>query len=119
RHGSSARTSPRGHFSLASIFKTVDLILGIPPLNHYDAAATDLRSVFTSHPDFAPYDAITPRFVAGARIKKSWKQLTRDIDFARPDRDEIKLALAIRRSEGLPHRRRATPTAVTSHDARH
>ena len=101
----------KAHLSLASIFKTVDLILGIPPLNHYDAAATDLRSIFTSHPDMAAYDAITPRFVAGTRIKKSWKTLTRGIDFDEPDRDETKLATAIRRSEGLPHRRRAAAAA--------
>jgi hypothetical protein len=101
----------KAHLSLASIFKTVDLILGIPPLNHYDAAATDLRSIFTGHADLTPYDAITPRFVAGARIKKSWKVLTRGIDFDEPDREETKLATAIRRSEGLPHRRRAAVTA--------
>src|SRR5262249_45089863 len=29
------------HTSLASIFKTANLILGLPPLNQYDAAATD------------------------------------------------------------------------------
>ena len=33
------------HTSLASIFKTVNLILGLPPLNQYDAAATDLRDL--------------------------------------------------------------------------
>jgi hypothetical protein len=43
------------HSSLASIFKTVNLILGLPPLNQYDAAATDLRDMFTTTPDFAPY----------------------------------------------------------------
>ena len=32
------------HTSLASIFKTVDLIFGLPPLNQYDAAATELRT---------------------------------------------------------------------------
>ena len=41
------------HTSLASIFKTVNLILGLPPLNQYDAAATDLRDMFTGTPDFS------------------------------------------------------------------
>ena len=45
------------HTSLASVFKTVNLILGLPPLNQYDAAATDLRDLFTSTPDFTPYTA--------------------------------------------------------------
>jgi YVTN family beta-propeller protein len=90
------------HSSLASIFKTVDLILGIPPLNQYDAAATDLRELFSSRPDFTPYDYVQPQFVAHA--KKSWKKLTRGIDFRRQDGDEVKLRMAILRSEGLPRR---------------
>ena len=44
------------HISLASVFKTVNLILGLPPLNQYDAAATDLRDLFTSRPDFSAYN---------------------------------------------------------------
>ncbi|MES1206200.1 MAG: alkaline phosphatase family protein, partial [Pseudomonadota bacterium] len=90
----------KGHLSLESIFKTVDLIFGMPPLNQYDAAATDLRELFTSHPDFAPYDFVQPTYVAMG--KPSWKRLTRHIDFSRPDRDEVALRRAIEQSEGLP-----------------
>ncbi len=93
------------HISLASIFKTVDLIFGIPPLNQYDAGATDLREIFTSRPDFRSYDFVQPIYVAEA--KASWKRLTRHIDFSRPDRDEVALRRAIQKSEGLPHRERA------------
>ena len=92
----------KSHISLASIFKTVDLILGVGPLNQYDAAATDLRDIFTSQPNFSTYDFVQPTYVANA--KKSWKELTRRMDFARADRDEVKLRLAIQRSEGLPRR---------------
>jgi YVTN family beta-propeller protein len=42
------------HYSLASIFKTVNLVLGVPPLNQYDAGATDLRDLFTSTPKLRP-----------------------------------------------------------------
>jgi hypothetical protein len=38
------------HTSLASVFKTVNLILGLPPLNQYDAAATDLRECSPARP---------------------------------------------------------------------
>jgi DNA-binding beta-propeller fold protein YncE len=93
------------HISLASIFKTVDLIFGIPPLNQYDAGATDLREIFTPRPDFRSYDFVQPTYVAEA--KTSWKRLTRHIDFSHPDRDEVALRRAIRKSEGLPHRARA------------
>ena len=45
----------REHASIASIFKTIYLLLGIQPLNQYDLAAADLRELFTTTPDFAPY----------------------------------------------------------------
>ncbi|HVR62241.1 MAG TPA: beta-propeller fold lactonase family protein [Polyangia bacterium] len=96
------------HLSLASIFKTVDLILGLPPLNQYDAAATDLRDLFTDRPDFTAYDFVQPVFVAKA--KPSWRRLTRGIDFRHPDASEAALRRAIARSEGLPrHGRRPGP----------
>ncbi|MEZ4992978.1 MAG: alkaline phosphatase family protein [Saprospiraceae bacterium] len=48
------------HTSFGSIFKTFWNILGIPYLNQYDAAATDLSDTFTGQPDFTPYQAIAP-----------------------------------------------------------
>jgi len=48
------------HTSMASIMKTFDLIFGLPYLNQYDAAATDLSDSFTEKPDFTPYDALPP-----------------------------------------------------------
>ncbi len=48
----------RGHTSIASIHKTINLLLGIPPLNQYDAAACDLREAFTDKPDFTPYKGL-------------------------------------------------------------
>ena len=41
--------------SFPGILKTAFRILGIPPLNLFDAAATDLSECFTSEPDFEPY----------------------------------------------------------------
>jgi DNA-binding beta-propeller fold protein YncE len=93
------------HISLASIFKTVDLIFGMPPLNQYDAAATDLRDIFTGRPDFRGYEFVQPTYVAQA--KSSWKRLTRHIDFSHADRDEVALRRAIQKSEGLPRRHAA------------
>ena len=88
------------HTSLASIFKTVNLILGLPPLNQYDAAATDLRDMFTSSPDFSAFSVQPVQFAQ--RVNPLWLALTRNIDFSRPDTDELKLQAAIMKSEGLP-----------------
>ena len=46
------------HTSMASIMKTFDLILGLPYLNQYDAAATDLSDMFVDTPDFTPFEAL-------------------------------------------------------------
>ena len=41
--------------SFPGLLKTIFRTLGVPPLNLYDASATDLSDVFTETPDFAPY----------------------------------------------------------------
>jgi len=46
------------HYSFGSIFKTFWNILGLPYLNQYDAGANDLSDLFTSRPDFTPYQAL-------------------------------------------------------------
>ncbi|MBL8222570.1 MAG: hypothetical protein JNL62_25245, partial [Bryobacterales bacterium] len=44
-----------------SILKTIELILGLPTLSLFDLIATEMRASFTDTPDFAPYDAVTPK----------------------------------------------------------
>jgi len=46
------------HTSMLSILKTLELILGLPSLNQYDAAASDLADCFTDVPDYTPYVAL-------------------------------------------------------------
>lgn len=46
------------HYSFGSIFKTFWNILGLPYLNQYDAAATDLSDCFSAFPDYKPYLAL-------------------------------------------------------------
>jgi len=44
--------------SFPGMLKTVFRILGLPPLNLFDAAATDLSDCFTATPDFRPYTTL-------------------------------------------------------------
>ena len=44
--------------SFPGMLKTVFRLLGIPPLNLFDATASDLSDCFTSTPDFTPYTAL-------------------------------------------------------------
>lgn len=111
--------------------KTVYEILGLPPLNLYDAAATDFRDLFTTTPDYRPYSFITPLYqptglgsLSSAAARPAllaqleplaayqpqraadaarWQELVRDVDFSKPDADECRLNRALIRYFGIPH----------------
>jgi hypothetical protein len=44
--------------SFPGLLKTAFRILGMPPLNLYDATAADLSDCFTRTPDFTPYTLV-------------------------------------------------------------
>ncbi len=46
-------------YNQTSIVRTIELILGLPPMNQLDATATPMFDCFTSVPDFTPYDVET------------------------------------------------------------
>ena len=46
-------------YNQTSIIRTIELMLGLPPMNQMDATATPMFDCFVDAPDFAPYDAVT------------------------------------------------------------
>ena len=46
------------HYSTAGVVRTIELILGLPPLSAYDAAARPMYAAFGRTPDLRPYDVI-------------------------------------------------------------
>ncbi len=46
------------HYSTVSILRTIEQILGLKPLNQFDAAARPMFECFTETPDFTPFDAL-------------------------------------------------------------
>jgi YVTN family beta-propeller protein len=42
-------------YSTSGVLRTIELILGLPPMSQYDAAARPLFDCFTSKPNFSPY----------------------------------------------------------------
>ncbi len=42
-------------YSTASMLRTMELILGLPPMTQFDAAARPMFACFTAKPDYAPY----------------------------------------------------------------
>lgn len=47
----------RRNSSYPGLLKTIFGLLGLPPLNLYDAAASDLSECFAREPDYSPYEA--------------------------------------------------------------
>jgi hypothetical protein len=45
-------------YNQPSLLRTIELILGLPPMNQMDAAATPMFDCFTNTPDFTPFTAV-------------------------------------------------------------
>jgi hypothetical protein len=45
-------------YNQTSIVRTIELMLGLPPMNQMDATATPMFDCFSDAPDFAPFDAV-------------------------------------------------------------
>lgn len=45
-------------YSTTSVLHSMELILGLPPMSQYDAAATPMFDVFNSQPDTSSYDVV-------------------------------------------------------------
>jgi hypothetical protein len=67
-------------YSTVSMLKTMELILGLPPMTQYDAAAIPMVNAFVEEPDLTPYmaeparidlNAANPKEAAGAAASLS------------------------------------------------
>ena len=45
-------------YNTTSVLRTMELMLGLPPMNQMDATATPMSDCFTDTPDFTPYAAV-------------------------------------------------------------
>jgi hypothetical protein len=81
-------------YTTISMFRTIEQILGLPPLNQYDLGADPMFGVFTATPDFKPYTALpnqTPLDemnpgVAGLRgLQRQLAIASTQMDFTEPD----------------------------------
>ena len=46
-------------YNQVSLIRTLELIMGLPPMNQIDAIATPMSDCFTSTPDLTPFNAVT------------------------------------------------------------
>jgi hypothetical protein len=54
-------------YTTSSFLRTMELLLGLPPMTQYDAAATPMYASFTTQADLTPYKAIPPQVDVNAR----------------------------------------------------
>ena len=74
-------------YSTASMLRTLELILGLPPMSKYDAAATPMFNAFTLKADFSGYASEQPRMDLNEKNKPGGlgQSLMEKFDLTRPD----------------------------------
>jgi YVTN family beta-propeller protein len=80
-------------YSSVSVLRTIETILGVPPMSEFDAAAQTMANAFTTSPSFTPYDAILPGVSLKATNDASspMASTSEKIDFSRPDEIPMRL----------------------------
>lgn len=51
------------NYNQTSMVRTIEQILGLPPMNQLDASASPMAACFTDKPDFTPYEAVPNRIL--------------------------------------------------------
>lgn len=84
-------------YTQPGMIKTIELILGIPPMNQFDLMATPMRDCFQDEPDLTPYkarpnliplDEINPPLQETSGMQRYWAQRSMEIDLEKEDRVE-------------------------------
>ena len=86
-------------YTQVDALRTIEQILGLPPMNQMDSAATPMRSLFTDHPDLATYTAVIPTLVPTANpetssltgMARAWSIASTQMDFTHPDGIDARL----------------------------
>ncbi len=75
-------------YTTSSILRTIELILGLPPMSQYDAAATPMWRCFTSVPNATPYLARSSNIDLTEKniVMNEWQRKSEEFDFTMEDR---------------------------------
>jgi YVTN family beta-propeller protein len=111
-------------YTTAGMVRTIELILGLPPMTQYDAGATPMFSCFQKTAESMAYSALTPKIDLQAKNtnKSPFAKESKRMDFDEYDRapedalNRILWAVAKGPDESYPapiHRLLLVPTAAT------
>jgi len=75
-------------YSTTSVLRTIELILGLPPMSQYDAAAEPMWRCFSKQADLTPFDTKPVQTDINARNtqRSVWQQKSEGFDFSGEDR---------------------------------
>jgi hypothetical protein len=75
-------------YSTSSLLRTIELILGLPPMSQYDAAAPSMYKCFTSVPDLTPFQSVPANIDINERNtrRSASATLSETFDFTKEDR---------------------------------
>lgn len=76
-------------YSTTSVLRTMELILGLPPMSQYDAASTPLYGCFTANPDTTAFSALPARVdidIRNTAAAGAAAELSRHLDLTDADR---------------------------------
>lgn len=75
-------------YSTASVLRTMELILGLPPMSQYDAAAEPLWRSFSASPDSRPFNSIPNQISLFDRnvAMNDWQRKSERFDFKKEDK---------------------------------
>jgi YVTN family beta-propeller protein len=95
-------------YSTSSMLRTIELILGIPPMTQYDAAAEPMWRCFTSTADLTPFISLPPNIDLNEKnaVVNKWQQKSETFDFtkedAAPDLEFSEVIWYAVKGEGVP-----------------
>ena len=81
-------------YSTVNIVRTIEQILGLPPMNQFDGAAITMRNAFTRKPNLAPFDALpneipldemNPAIASLRGLQRQLALASLAMDFSEPD----------------------------------
>ena len=84
-------------YSTVSMLRTIELILGLPPMSQFDAAAAPMITAFRDTPTLMPYDALQPQqSLAEVNSKNAYRAKDSDeLALDRPDEADAQILNAI------------------------
>src|SRR4051794_9456407 len=75
-------------YSTTSVLRTIELILGLPPMSQYDAAATPMWRCFQPQADLTPFNAKPLQWDINEKntTENAWQKKSESFDFSKEDR---------------------------------